>query len=102
MNDKVNIRNIEKFSKALGDPHRIRIMELVKKDEWIECEEIISVVKLSQSTISHHLKQLVDANLLIAEKVGRNCKYQINRDFIGAISEYLNSFCVTVDLKAER
>jgi ArsR family transcriptional regulator len=93
MNKRLEIRDVEKVSKALGDTHRIKIMEVVKKEEWMECEEIKGMFNLSQSTISHHLKQLVDARLLIAEKEGRYCKYQINKEMMGDMTQYLYEFC---------
>jgi len=101
MNKRLEIRDVEKISKALGDRHRIKIMEVVKREEWMQCEEIKGMFNLSQSTISHHLKQLVDANLLIAEKEGRNCKYQINQEIMGTMTRYLHEFCSLGNGKAD-
>ena len=102
MNKRLEIRDVEKISKALGDSHRIKIMEVVKRAKWMQCEEIKGTFNLSQSTISHHLKQLVDAKLLIAEKEGRNCKYQINQEIMGAMPRYLYEFCILGSEKADK
>jgi ArsR family transcriptional regulator len=47
---------------------------------------------LAQSTISHHLNQLVDADLLHAEKDGRNARYKINQEVLGDYVTYLGDF----------
>lgn len=75
----MNIKEIEKISKALGDSYRLQIIEAIKKDPgWTPCSSIIEMLNLAQSTVSHHLKQLVDADLLLTEKEGRCARYSIN------------------------
>jgi len=81
-------RKIEKISKALGDPSRIAILqELKKKKDCLYCTEVHEILDLAQPSVSHHLKQLVDADILIPEKEGRNLKYALN-DAI--IDEYIS------------
>jgi ArsR family transcriptional regulator len=93
MNTKLDLKKIEKISKALGDPYRLKIMEMIKKQKaCMQCTTIVETVDLAQSTISHHVKQLVDADLLIAEKDGRNLKFQINKDVLSAYIKFLNQY----------
>jgi ArsR family transcriptional regulator len=88
MNEKTDIKKIERASKALSDPYRIMMLEAIKKQkDWMQCSAIVSMFELAQSTVSHHMKQLVDADLVIAEKEGRCAKYRINQD---GLSEYVN------------
>ena len=59
--------------KALADPARLRLMSLVLASEAGEgciCD-LTDPVGLSQPTVSHHMKVLVDAGLLEREKRGR-------------------------------
>ncbi len=84
-------KEIERISKALGDPHRLRIMQEVKKQEWLQCSQICDMIELAQPSISHHIKQLIDAGLLIAEKEGRNIKYTIDKEVFSEYINYLNS-----------
>jgi ArsR family transcriptional regulator len=89
----MDIKKVEKISKALGDPFRLKMMEMVKKEtEWLACSTISGCVDLSQSTVSHHMAQLVDADLLIAEKDGRNVRYKLNKPVIAEYQQYLNVF----------
>jgi ArsR family transcriptional regulator len=91
----MDLKKVEKISKALGDPYRLKIMEMVKQQkEWMQCACIASEVKLAQSTISHHMNQLVDADLLIAEKDGRNVQYRVNKDVMSEYVQFLNVFSV--------
>jgi ArsR family transcriptional regulator len=93
MNIVLTAKQVEKISKALADPYRLQIMDLVNKDkEWVKCVSIIECINLAQSTISHHISQLVEAELLIAEKDGRNVKYVINQEVLSGYIAYLNHF----------
>ncbi len=93
MNEKTDIKKIERASKALSDPYRIMMLEAIKKQkDWLQCSAIVSMFDLAQSTVSHHMKQLVDADLVIAEKEGRCAKYRINRDGLSDYVNFLNKF----------
>ena len=92
MKTTLSIKQVEKISKALGDPYRLKIMELVGKNQnFMQCCEVLECFNLAQSTMSHHLKQLVDAELLISEKEGRNLKFYINKDVCNAYSSYITN-----------
>jgi ArsR family transcriptional regulator len=91
MNPQADVKKIEKISKALGDPYRIQMMEAVRREEgWMPCSVLIEMFDLAQSTVSHHLKQLVDAELLISEKDGRSSLYKINKEVVNEYAGYLN------------
>ena len=50
--------------KALGDPARVRLVNLLAKSGGEVCVcDLIEPLGLSQPTVSHHLKKLVDAGL---------------------------------------
>ena len=88
MNEKTDIKKIERASKALSDPYRIMMLEAIKKQkDWMQCSAVVQMFDLAQSTVSHHMKQLIDAELVIAEKEGRHAKYRINQE---GLSEYVN------------
>ncbi len=93
MNTMIDNRKIEKMSKALGDPYRIKMIEAIRKEsDWMQCTALVEMFKLAQSTVSHHLKQLVDADLLFSEKDGRCTKYKINKETFGEYVAYLKGF----------
>lgn len=93
MSLRLDPKKVEKISKALGDPFRLKMMDMIKRQKSAcQCTLIVDNLDLAQSTISHHLKQLVDAELLIAEKDGRNASYQINREVLSAYIRFLNQY----------
>jgi ArsR family transcriptional regulator len=67
--------------KALGDPARVRIVNLLaaKGGEVCACEFEPSL-GLSQPTVSHHLRKLTDAGLLDREQRGKWAYFSINTE----------------------
>lgn len=49
------------------------------------------MIDLAQPSISHHLKQLTDTELVVAEKEGRNVKYRLNNKVLDDYIEFLES-----------
>ncbi|MGH8890773.1 MAG: ArsR/SmtB family transcription factor [Acidothermaceae bacterium] len=65
--------------KALGDPTRVRLLSMIAAHDGGEacvCE-LTDPVGLSQPTVSHHLKQLVDAGLITREQRGKWAYYRV-------------------------
>jgi ArsR family transcriptional regulator len=91
----INNKKIEKISRALSDASRIAILQQFKKrKEGIYCAEVNDLLDLTQPSVSHHLKQLVDADLLIPEKEGRNLKYLLNQKVLDEYIACLNDLKV--------
>ncbi|WP_242696338.1 ArsR/SmtB family transcription factor [Longitalea luteola] len=85
-------KKIEKISRAISDPSRIQILQQFRKRrECLYCAEIHDMLDLAQPSISHHLKQLVDADLLLPEKEGRNLKYVLNKPVLNEYIAFLSS-----------
>jgi ArsR family transcriptional regulator, arsenate/arsenite/antimonite-responsive transcriptional repressor len=79
--------------KAMADPTRLRLLSLVAAHEDGEacvCE-LTDPVGLSQPTVSHHLKVLVDAGLLTREKRGVWAYYRLVPDALDVIAELLGT-----------
>jgi ArsR family transcriptional regulator len=74
--------------KAIADPVRLRLISLVAAHEGGEacvCE-LTEPVALSQPTVSHHLKILVDAGVLTREQRGKWAYYRLVPNTLNAIS----------------
>jgi len=57
--------------KALGDPARVRIVNLLATSDEAVCVcELTAPLGLTQPTVSHHLKKLTEAGLLVREQRG--------------------------------
>jgi ArsR family transcriptional regulator len=106
MNTNFDNKRVEKISKALGGPCRIKIMQAIKEEKnWLQCQAITQMFNLTQSTISRHISQLVDADLLRAEKDGRHTRYKINKevfgDYVSYLSDFSDKYIVAVALSAK-
>ena len=64
---------------ALGDEHRQRILLTFEKGERLTVGQIAEVATLSRPAVSHHLKILRIAGVLVAERSGREVYLRINR-----------------------
>jgi ArsR family transcriptional regulator len=79
--------------KALGDPARVRIVNLIATAGEPVCAcEFPGPLGLSQPTVSHHLKKLADAGLLEREQRGKWAFFTLNRDAVSKLA-------VVADLK---
>jgi ArsR family transcriptional regulator len=58
--------------RALGDPVRVRIVNVVaNSDEPVCICELVDELGLAQATVSHHVRKLVEAELLVREERGK-------------------------------
>jgi DNA-binding transcriptional ArsR family regulator len=66
------------YLKALGHPARIAILNLLIKKQSCICGAIVDEIALAQSTISQHLKELKEVNLIKGDIDGTSVCYCIN------------------------
>lgn len=72
--------------KALGHPTRVQVMNLLVNSPFAACAYDLQVAMgVPQSTLSHHLKQLVNAGLLRRQQRGSWAYYSIDRDAMRAL-----------------
>ena len=72
--------------KALADPTRIRILNLLARSEEPVCVcDIVDHFPLGQPTISHHLKVLRDVRFVVAERRGTFMHYRVNQRLPGRV-----------------
>jgi ArsR family transcriptional regulator, arsenate/arsenite/antimonite-responsive transcriptional repressor len=73
--------------KALGDPARVRIVNLLAgTDEPVCVCELIEPLGLAQATVSHHLRKLTDAGLLDREERGKWSYFSINSEAMARLA----------------
>ena len=73
--------------RALGDPARVRIVNLLATSSEPVCAcELYEPLALSQPTVSHHLKKLVDVGLLEREQRGKWAYFSLKRDAVAKLA----------------
>jgi ArsR family transcriptional regulator len=69
---------LEQVFKALADRHRVKILNLLTRAGEPVCVcDLVDSLGLKQPAVSYHLKQLVDAGLLVRERRGTYAYYQL-------------------------
>lgn len=95
----MNEEELGRVLKALADPNRRRILELLAQteatcDTGINCSRVTEHLSVSQPTVSHHIKELAAANLLTITPNGTATILSLRRDvletFIAALRERLD------------
>jgi ArsR family transcriptional regulator len=77
--------------KALADPRRVKIVNLLATSPEPVCVcEFTGPLGLSQPTVSHHLKKLVQAGLLDREQRGTWAYYSLRPDALGGLAAALD------------
>lgn len=86
--------------KALSHPARIAIIEYLLSVDTCICGDIVNELPLAQPTISQHLKELKNANIIKGTIEGKSICYCLNPDimlkiesYFGNISKQLSSKC---------
>ncbi len=67
----MKLQQIERISKALGDETRLRIYEAISSGERVYCGELVSMRGVTPATVSHHLKILSKAGLIVCRREGQ-------------------------------
>lgn len=86
--------------KALSDPTRRKILELLKEKD-MSAGEIAEHFDISKPSISHHLNILKNAKLVLWEKDGQNIIYSINTTAMQEIVKWIFDFNERSDEDAE-
>lgn len=81
--------------KALADPARVQLLNLLLLAPAPGCRttDLAQTLGLAEATISHHLKQLRDAGLIVGDKVATNTFYRPVRDNLLALCAAINPCC---------
>lgn len=84
--------------RALADPARVRIVNLlaISAGEPVCACNLTAPLGLSQPTVSHHLKKLVDAGLLEREQRGKWAYYSLRREAVeklAAVADLKGACC---------
>jgi len=82
------MKGINELFKALSDPTRRRIIQLLREKDMTPTE-ILEKINVSQPTLSHHLDILKRANLIEGEREGQFIKYSLNMSVFEMLIEYL-------------
>ena len=92
----VDFKSLQRCLAALSDPTRQQIVAALSK-ERLNVGELTKRFALSQPAISHHLRVLANAGLLVQEREGRERLYRLDtaccRGIAAEFRKFINQCC---------
>jgi ArsR family transcriptional regulator len=77
--------------KALGHPNRVQLMNLLISSRFAVCAyDLQAAMGLAQSTVSHHLKLLVQSGLIHRQQRGIWAYYSVDREAMRQLGIVIN------------
>jgi ArsR family transcriptional regulator, arsenate/arsenite/antimonite-responsive transcriptional repressor len=83
--------------RALAEPARVSIVSLLagREDHALTTRDLAPQVGLTEATVSHHLKQLVEAGIVDKHRDGARVLYHLNVTAVKALASVLDVCCET-------
>lgn len=97
MIDDESLLNIADFYKALSDSTRIKIINLLEKNELCVCD-ISNILNMTKSAVSHQLKNLREMNLITSRKVGKEVWYTLADDHVKQVFDISLAHVMEADI----
>lgn len=78
-----------KILKAISDSKRLRIVDMLSCGELCACQ-ILEAFHITQPTLSHDMKLLVEASLVNYRREGKNIYYSLNAETLQDLQKVLS------------
>jgi ArsR family transcriptional regulator len=79
----------ERIAKALSDPRRFAMLETIGETRECANQALCKYFPVSKATISHHIKELVQAGIVEPVREGQYISYSVRSDIIKAYAAEL-------------
>ncbi len=86
-----NQNELATLFKALSHPARVAIIEYLLKVDTCICGDIVNELPLAQPTVSQHLKELKNANIIQGNIEGTSICYCINTETVKKFEAYFSA-----------
>lgn len=90
---KLSNEQMARIAKAIADPQRFAILECIAARHEIPCKVLVAEFPITQATISHHLKELVAAELITSRREGQmailSCRRGVCEAYTRALADCL-------------
>ena len=89
-------KRLVKMLKALSNPNRLRLFEEIRRagestyEGGTACflNHVVEHLKIGAPTVSHHLKELVNAGLVVTEKQGKFVLCRVHQAYFGQLGRF--------------
>ena len=86
---KMNEKQTATIFKAFCDENRIKILQLLIDGEKCACK-LLEAMNITQPTLSHHMKTLLDSGIVNGRKEGKWMHYSISKEGLEKAQKYLD------------
>jgi ArsR family transcriptional regulator len=91
LDDTLDAARIAQSASALAEPVRVNILDVLRRSPVEVCQcELVPLFAMPQSTLSHHLKKLVDAGLVVVERRHRWAYYSLSPHALEELTAWLS------------
>ncbi|MCR5213633.1 MAG: metalloregulator ArsR/SmtB family transcription factor [Eubacterium sp.] len=97
----MNAIDVAVVCKALGDSTRLEIVNMISEEEKCGCK-ILEKFSITQPTLSHHMKILVECGLVNDRKEGKWHYYSVNTEVMTELCTCIRSMCLKANKVNEK
>lgn len=87
-----------KVFKSLSDPKRVKILDMLSDGEKCACV-LLEHFRISQPTLSHDLKLLLDAGIVKSRREGQRTLYSLNMDMMQRMQKQMKKMIQSEPIK---
>jgi ArsR family transcriptional regulator len=93
-------RRFQKVARALADPRRFGILQTIAASNAgkICSGQVCETVSVAQATVSHHLKELTEADLIVPNSEGQFKYFAVNFE---TINDYISELKIRLKLECK-
>lgn len=94
-----SLKKTAQLLKTLGHPHRLKIIEILERENKFPVHEIVEETKLQQAAVSLHLNLMKRMGILESVRHGQEVWYQIKDEAVVSLLECICKNCLSKDDK---
>lgn len=91
MSNSIQTQRLLELCKAIGNETRYQIILLLRENTQF-CGDLVTELGMAQSTVSHHLKILRNAGIVLAEDRGSWVCYRLNPEVFEELQDIVSNF----------
>ncbi|WP_022890234.1 ArsR/SmtB family transcription factor [Agromyces italicus] len=89
--DRETAESLARTLRAIADPTRLQLLSLIRRSPNAEATggELADRLRLTQPTVSHHLRIMVDDGLLVRDQRGKHAWFSVAAERAAEIDDLL-------------